>query len=69
MPNIFQRKIKVHIPIFALGGSFLNIGRSETSSYTDASTVITSSGLLYSSSAAITHLIDGTYKAMVHTNN
>ena len=55
------------IPIF-LGGYFLSIGRSETSSYTDTSTILTSSSPLLSYCSTITHLIDRTYKALVHTD-
>ena len=67
MPKIFLRKRPV--PIFVLGGFFIKIGRSETTSYTDANTVITSSSPLGSYSSGIKHLIDGTYKAFVNTNN
>ena len=66
MSNIFLRKRPV--PIFALGGFFLNIGRSETTSYTDTNTVISSSGPLKSDSSSMIHLVDGTYKAIVTTD-
>ena len=67
MLNIFLRKIPV--PIFALGGFFLNIGRCETTSYTHANTVITSSSPILLWSSPITHLIDGTYKSIVIMDN
>ena len=57
------------IPICALGGMLHNYARGETASYTDASTVITSSNPMQRNSSAIPRLVDGTYKSPVITDN